>query len=121
MSLGEGAVYCTSTKQKMNTKSSTEAEVVGVAHALTHMLWLSHFMKEQGYENEVLLNQDKLSSIKMEVNRLKSCGKRSRHMNIRYFMIKDYVDRGLVRIERHGAENMLADYMSKPLQGGLLF
>jgi hypothetical protein len=30
MSLGKGVVYGTSTRQKLNTKSSTEAELVGV-------------------------------------------------------------------------------------------
>ena len=30
-SLGQGAIYCTSTKQKIVTSSSTEAELVGVA------------------------------------------------------------------------------------------
>ena len=32
--MGKGAIYGTSTRQKLNTKSSTEAELVGVAEVL---------------------------------------------------------------------------------------
>ena len=46
-----------------------------------------------------------------------SVGKRSRHISIRYFFIKDLVDRGVVNVEYCPTDLMLADYMTKPLQG----
>jgi hypothetical protein len=39
MSLGRGAIYGTSTQRKINTKSSTVAEVVGVSEVLPQILW----------------------------------------------------------------------------------
>ena len=44
-SLGEGAIYCVSTKQKIVTSSSTEAELVGVADCMLKILWCRHFME----------------------------------------------------------------------------
>ena len=39
MSLGQGAMYATAQKQKLNTKSSTEAELVSTVDVLPQMLW----------------------------------------------------------------------------------
>jgi len=39
-------------KQKINTKRSTEAELVGVDDALGYILWDCYFMIEQGYDME---------------------------------------------------------------------
>lgn len=43
MTSGKGSVYSGFTRQKLNTKSSTEAEVVGVDDALQQVLWTRHF------------------------------------------------------------------------------
>lgn len=44
MSLGKGAVYATSTWQKLNTRSSTEAELVGANDVLPQVLWTRYFL-----------------------------------------------------------------------------
>ena len=49
MSFGRGMIHCRSSKQKLNAKSSTEAEVVGVSEYIPFNLWLTMFLKEQGY------------------------------------------------------------------------
>jgi hypothetical protein len=49
LSLGKGAVYGMSSKHKINTKSSCEAELVGVDDALPTVLWTSQFLKAQGF------------------------------------------------------------------------
>jgi hypothetical protein len=38
MTLGKGAMYSSSTKQKLNTKSSTEAELVGIDDAMGQVM-----------------------------------------------------------------------------------
>jgi hypothetical protein len=45
MLMGTGAVYSTSKKQKLNTKSSTEAKLVGVDGVLPQALWTKYFME----------------------------------------------------------------------------
>jgi hypothetical protein len=49
-SLGRGAIMCKSTKQKLHTKSSTEAKVVGSSDYLPNTIWARMFLAEQGYE-----------------------------------------------------------------------
>ena len=43
--LGGGAVYAASSKQKLNSKASTEAELVGVSDGLTQGLWTRNFLR----------------------------------------------------------------------------
>ncbi len=51
-------------KQKVMTKSSMEAELVGVDNTLAHILWARYFMEEQGYDMDPLvLYQDNMSAI----------------------------------------------------------
>ena len=52
MSLGGGAVISSSRKQKINTKSSTESELVALEDALTTILWTLYFIEAQGYSVE---------------------------------------------------------------------
>ena len=67
ISLGRGGLICKSSKQKINTKSSTEAEVVGASDYLPHTLWAKMFMEAQGHKiYESILEQDNESAIKME-------------------------------------------------------
>ena len=117
-SLGRGAFSATSTKQKLNTKSSTEAELVGVDDVSHIIFWVRNFMNEQGYPiTENVIYQDNQSAMLLEKNGYKSVGKRSRHINIRYFFIKDRVERGEATIEYRPTDEMTADFFTKPLQG----
>ena len=45
-----GAPITISRKQRLNTKSSTEAELVAVDDVSTLVLWTKLFLEEQGYE-----------------------------------------------------------------------
>ena len=120
MSFGRGVVHIKSSKQKFNTKSTTKTEVVGVSDYMPYDIWLSNFSKEQGYELiENFVYQDNQSAIKMEMNGWKSCGQKSKHIDIRYFFNKDFVDKKFVKIIYCPTEQMLADFFTKPLQGTL--
>ena len=50
MSLGKGSVYSTSVRQKLNTKSSIEAELVGVDNVMPQIIWTRYFLEAQGYD-----------------------------------------------------------------------
>lgn len=120
MSMGVGVMHAKSSMNKVNTKSTTEAELVSVAEYLPYNIWFMHFMNEQGYElKDNVIYQDNKSAILMEKNGRNSCTGNSRHINIRYFWIKDKVDSGEVRVDYTPTHLMLADYFTKPLMGTL--
>ena len=118
MTMGNGSVYSTSTKQKLVTRSSTEAEIVGVYDVTPQMIWTTHFLESQGVRiGRTVLHQDNTSSILIERNGRRSSTKRTRHMNVRFFYIKELVDSGMVTIEHCPTSTMLGDFFTKPLQG----
>ena len=107
-----------SRKQKLITRSSTEAELVGADDAATMILWTGLFMEQQGYSlNKNILFQDNKSAILLENNGKRSAGKRSRALNVRYFFLTDQVEKGNLSIEYCPTDVMWADFMTKPLQG----
>lgn len=118
MSLGKGAIYSVSTRQKLNTKSSTEAELVGVDDLMPMILWTRQFMEGQGYvicDNVVY--QDNQSAMLLENNGQRSSTKRTRHLDIRFFFVTDRILAKQLRVEYCPTGDMWADVFTKPLQG----
>ena len=120
LSFGKGALSSHSTNQKLVTRSSTEAEVVAVNDMSSHILWTKQFLSSQGYGSMgTVVYQDNKSAVFLETNGQWSVGKRSKHMAVRYFFIRDRVDNGDLGIEWCTTTDMLADFFTKPLQGDL--
>ncbi|KAL7545710.1 hypothetical protein ACHAWF_009061 [Thalassiosira exigua] len=117
MSWGRGSVVDLCRKQKVNTMSSTEAEIVGVSDVIPRMTWVSLFVEAQGYPSRVTLHQDNEAAMRLEINGRRSCGQRTRHLHIRYFYITDQIEQGWVRVRHCPTEAMIGDFYTKPLQG----
>jgi Reverse transcriptase (RNA-dependent DNA polymerase) len=118
--MGKGTLYSKSSKQKINTKSSTEAELVGASDFLPQTIWTTNFIEAQGYiVGNSDFYQDNTSAMRMERNGRQSAGQRSRHINIRYFFIKDRIANGEITLIHCPTAKMIADYFTKPLQGAL--
>ena len=118
LSLGKGVIYGTSRRQKLNTNSSTEAELVGVSDVMPQVLWTRYFLEAQGCAvSDSIVYQDNQSAILMEKNGRASSSKRTRHINIRYFFVTNRVASGEIKIKYCPTLEMLADYFTKPLQG----
>jgi len=108
LSTGPCSVLFKSCKQKINTRSSTETELIAVDDILPTVQWAKSFMAEQGY--------DLPTEIKEDNGRLSS-GKRTKHLDIRYFFVKDLLDRGVITLSHCLSDNMIADFFTKPVQG----
>ena len=105
--MGGGAMQSLTRKQKLNSRSSTEAELIGVDDGITQVLWTKMFMEAQGYPIEKnIIYQDNQSSILLETNGRSSAGKRSCAINIRYFFITDQVECGNVTMEYMPTDEM---------------
>jgi hypothetical protein len=119
-SLGKGAFYATSLKQKLNTRSSTEAELVAVHNVIPHIVWTRKFLLHQGSNTlNNTLHQDNRSAMLLETNGSLPSSKRTRHIDVRYFFVKDKVDKGELKLVHCKTDQMLADSFTKPLQKNL--
>ena len=118
MTMGSGAVQAISKKQKVNTRSSTEAELVATDDVIAQVVWTRNFLEAQGVRvDRNIVYQDNQSAMLLEKNGRSSAGKRSRHLDIRYFFITDQVEKGNMEVRYCPTDMMTADYMTKPLHG----
>ena len=119
--LGRGSMLSMSCKQKINTKSSTEEELVGVDDALTFAMWMKHFFKSQVEQTnqgsklknlgkEIIIEQDNTSATQLKKNGWKSSSKCTKHINVRYFCITDKLKNGnTTQVVYEPTENMTSD------------
>jgi hypothetical protein len=118
MSYGTGVPTSISRKQRLNTKSSTEAELFGVDDVTTMILWTKLFSEAQGYHiSRNVVHQDNKSAILLERNGKRSSSKRTRATNIRYFFMTDQIEKGNIESKYSPTKQMIGDFFTKPLQG----
>ena len=117
MTWGQGSAISASKKQKSNTTSSCEAELVAANDAMSPLMWTKLFLQKQGHNPTIMLEQDNTSAIPLERNGKASFEKRTQHLNIRCFFITDLPKKQEFEVEHCPTEDMQADFLTKPLQG----
>eukprot|EP00957_Ditylum_brightwellii_P172883 13161720-Ditylum_brightwellii.AAC.1 len=109
-------------RQKLNTGSSAEAELVGIDNVLKYIMWGLYFIPAQGFKvKKNILMQDNKLTVLMANNRRFSCTKHTKHIKNRYFMIKDKIVQGELIIQYCPTDDMRADINTKVLQGSLFY
>ena len=118
ITFGTGVLAPKCSKQKMNSRSSNETEVIGNSEYLPYNIWHEYFLEAQGYKlKSNVLYQDNEGAEKIAKNGTASCGSRSRHINIKFFWITDRVKQGKISVRHCPTDKMIADFFTKPLQG----
>jgi hypothetical protein len=86
---------------------------------LSEVLWVRDFLQEQGFKvAPAKLYQDNTSTIIL-AKKGRASSERTRHIAIRYYFIKDRMETNEVEVEYLKTADMIADILTKPLQGDL--
>jgi hypothetical protein len=67
--------------------------------------------------DESILYHDNLSAMLLEKNGKQPSSKRTKHIRVRYFFIKDRIGNSDVSVKHCPTGYMVADHFTKPLQG----
>jgi len=119
ITLGRGPILAKSIKQKIVTKSSCEAELVALSDITSLLAWQQEWMASMGLSDDAYpgyLHEDNTSTIRLAENG-RSTSDRTKHIRLRYFFIKQYLDNGDFVLKHCGTDRMIADILTKPLQG----
>ena len=117
--LGRGMFYSKSTVQKLVTTSSCQAELVAVAKGLQQGIFASYLLTGQGYPHSPMtVYQDNMSTIKL-IDNGRANSELTRHISIGYFWAHDLIHRGIINVNYCPTGDMIADFLTKPLQGSL--
>ena len=85
---------------------------------MPYILWTRNFLNAQDYDvTENIIFQYNKSVILLEKNGNSSSGKRTKHINIRYFFVTDRIMKGEVTVDWCPTYDMTGDFFTKPNQG----
>ena len=117
LSLGRGPVLTKSVKQKIVVRSSTEAELVCMSDATSICAGHLNFLQTIGLDaSPAIMHQDNMSTMRLATNG-RSNSDRTKHIRLRYFFIKQYLDSGEFELVHCPTDIMVADILTKPLHG----
>lgn len=108
------AVSWTSQLQKSVSLSTTEAEFVAASEGAKELVWLKRLSFEIGGTKGIpVLFVDNASAIKLVKNH--EFYKRSKHIEVRYYFVRELYQKGDINVEFVRSENQLGDMFTKPL------
>ena len=112
--LGDAAISYASRKQQNVTLSSTEAEFVSLAEVSQEFLCLIQLLKKfQINICDPIIFEDNQSCLKMLQE--EKITPRSKHIDVKYYFVRNLLKTGKVLYEYCPTESMLADILTKPL------
>jgi hypothetical protein len=115
--LGGAIIHAQSKTQSIMTKSSFEAELVATSDYAGRPIWVREFLTNQGYEvGPAIIEQDNQGTM-IAIKRGSPPSDRSRHINIRFFWLADRIKSNEIQVAYTPTEHMLADVLTKPIQG----
>ncbi|KAL5815400.1 hypothetical protein ACOSQ4_026041 [Xanthoceras sorbifolium] len=113
--MASGAVSWRSAKQSLTATSTMEAEFVSCFEATSHGVWLKSFISGlrivDSISKPLKMYCDNSAAVFMAKNN--KSGSRSKHIDIKYFAIKERVKEKKVVIEHVSTELMIADPLTK--------
>ncbi|GJY68379.1 hypothetical protein Tco_0471361 [Tanacetum coccineum] len=112
--LGDKLVSWSSKRQKSAAIFSTEAEYIALSGCCAQVLWMRSQLTDYGLGfNKILMYCDNKSAIALCCNNVQHS--RSKHIDIRFYFIKEQAENGVVELYFVNMEYLLADIFTKAL------
>ncbi|XP_047312879.1 secreted RxLR effector protein 161-like [Impatiens glandulifera] len=115
--LAGGAISWKSVKQTLISSSTMAAEFIACHEASNHGIWLRNFVTGlkivKGIERPLKLFCDNKSAVMYSNNNRSST--KSKHIDIKFLVVKERVQSGHLYIEHIGTNSMIADPLTKGL------
>ncbi|KAH9687107.1 retrovirus-related pol polyprotein from transposon RE1 [Citrus sinensis] len=113
--LGGNPISWRSNKQKSVARSTTEAEYLAVANAASEVRWVQNLLQELGLQlsQTPSIYCDNIGTTYLCRNPV--FHSRVKHIDLAYHFVRDWVNKGLLRVSYVSAVDQLADSLTKPL------
>ena len=111
-----GAISWKSSKQKIVTLSSCEAEYVTLSEAAKEAIWFIKLIKDVENKkkvNQITIFEDNQSTIKTAKNPIQS--ERTKHIDVRHHFIREKVAEKKIEVKYIPTTDQIADIFTKSL------
>ena len=117
--IGNNLISWLSTKQSVVAQSAAESEYYAAVSAANEGVWLSQLLEDIGFKQQTIpLYEDNQACIALTKN--PEDHKRTKHIQIKYHVIRDYVSEGKIKFIYCPTKNQLADIFTKGVSGSSL-
>jgi len=124
LTLGRGAFYVKVAKQSFVANSSTYAELGAANDAIIPASHQQQVLESRGISEKGIkpgkFKEDNTATIQLIKNG-RSLNAKTKHIKLKYYFIKQYFDNGDFELEYCPTADMVADILTKPMQGKLFF
>ena len=111
--MGQSYLGCKSSKQRVGSPSSTDAEIIATADAAKNLRWFDNLTTEIGLQlSTSYLYQDNLSGSKVIMKQAKT--KQLKHLLSKINLLQQYHADKLFEIKQTPTDEMIADSLTKP-------
>jgi hypothetical protein len=107
----------TSQKQKAVALSTAEAEYIAESEAVREAVWLRNVLSDLGFPQKEVTSIYQDNTTAMAWSHDEAYSKRGKRIDVRYHYTMDRVKIGNERVQFTGTRDMVADIMTKPLNG----
>lgn len=120
--IGGAAVTWASRKQQCVAQSTAEAELIAAGETAKDVVWLQKLLFDTKRQDEMMKPSLKIDNIGcIDLIQSELINRRTKHIEVRFFWIRDLVAEGRLDIEHVSTENQLADIMTKRIDSVALF
>ena len=115
MFLSGGPISWSSTLQRVTAQSTAESEYIAAATCTKEIIWVRHLLREfdAPQSGPTKLFEDNLAAISLTGE--DAHHKRTKHIDVRYHLLRDSVTQRIVDMEHVPTDEMIADLLTKPL------
>jgi hypothetical protein len=115
--LNGAAVSWSSKQQEIVSLSTTEAEYIAITYTAKEAIWFRYFMAELfgSIDFPFLLYNDNQSAISLAHAELGQFHARTKHIDIRYHLIREQIETGTLQVVYCPTNEMTADILTKAL------
>uniref|UniRef100_A0A5S6Q6E3 Reverse transcriptase Ty1/copia-type domain-containing protein n=1 Tax=Trichuris muris TaxID=70415 RepID=A0A5S6Q6E3_TRIMR len=108
-------VASSSEKQSVVALSSTVVEYAAVSYTYKELLWLPQLLQDMAVpqKDPTVIYEDNQGCIRLA--ELGRCDARTKHIDVRYHMLRNLRQHGVITMEYCPTEDMMADVMKKLL------
>ncbi len=113
-----GSLITVSKKQKVTADSSTIAEFIATHIITKEIMWAHSLLASLEFPQAepTILFEDNMSTIAMIKN--KCNGKRTKHIEVRYNLIREQVEKLIIQMRHLSTKEMTSDMLTKSLAPG---